>query len=505
MPIELQQFTNIVHNPRVPDSTVLGIKEKENGHYEVTHSATNFLGRAASWIRKARTSAQHAAGQEERSQAVPATQMELLRSIAGVHGTGVAFGVMKQYDLSNNDSGPLTKYRVRQVLNYVNRFRTRSDLDKLPTELTLKIFTELPLADLLKMQGTEKSFLAASQKIINERHADELAGAMLLGFQKKAVALAEQRTRFDSLRKNQGADQRQRNAEAMFQSRVKDWLARNRPEHVSIPLNSLRPNLRPIALQLLMNCNHLKRLDLDLALEPGQRYKQTFDDLDATLPMACVNNPELQVGITVTTRGSLLAPGRLHADEMATLTGLPLTSLKLTRIGLDDNMTAMLGNLHDLRHLTIVQDAVTEQGMETIAGLPNLETFALRAPEPGMSVEQMQIIGGMHRLQELGLSVAGLNAEHLAALADAIAAGTEPSSLTKLDINGNIGVTDEAVPHLIRLHPMESVNLGNCRVGDQGALALASAAHMGKIDLKGNRIGGDVKARITEENPNITV
>jgi hypothetical protein len=472
----------------------------------VTQSATSFLGRTVSWIKKTRTSAQHAGGQKERSQAVPLTQVNLLHSIASTHGDNVALGVMKRYDVKAGEPGPLTKYRVRQVLNYVNRVQNRSKLDKLPTELMLNIFDELPYKDLVLIQPTDSFFRAVAQRTMNSGHIGKVATKMLLLYQREAVALARQRTPIDLLRTNRGADWHQRKSAAVFEGKVEDWLAANQPAHVTLPLNSLLPKLRPIVLQALMNCKHLKRLDLGLVLVSGERYTQTLDELGATLPKMCVNNPKLKIDVKVISYGAGLFPAQLSADEMAKLTDLPnVTSLKLSKIGLDDNKVAMLGKLHGLRHLTIEEDDVTEQGLETIGGLPNLESLSLVAPNSNMNVEKMQIIGGMHNLQELGLRVAGLNAEHLAAFANTIAAGNKPSSLTQLDIWGNADVTDEAVPHLLKLPSMENINLGNSGFGDQGALELASATHLGRIDLRNNKIGDDVKARIKTEYPRTSV
>jgi hypothetical protein len=506
MPIALQQFTNVVRNPLVPDNTVLKSTQKKNGSYEVTYSTTNFFGRTVSWLKKAGTSEQHAAGREECSQTTPLTQTDLLRSIASKHGADVALDVQHGYGSAHGDPSPLTKYKVRQVLNHLNRIRTRSNFDRIPTEVTEEILRNLPVADLMTIQLAEKKFIPLARHAIKEDCKHKLTNKMVLGYQKKAMETVEQRSKPTGLfRKSGDADKPPMNREAMFQSQLTNGLEKYRPHHVSLELDFLQPKLRPIVLQTLMNCNYLQQLDLELTLYNGRSYKQTFDELGATLPLACMNNPGLQIGIAVKSRGSFSFPAELHMDEFAKLTDLPnITSLELSQVGLNDDKVAMLDKLQDLRHLTIAQEDVTEQNLEIIGGLPNLESLVLRAPHPVISVEKMQIIGGMHHLQELGLLVAGVNTENLAAFADAMLAGTEPSSLRKLNFYCNTGVTDAAVPHLLRLPSMERINLEKCKIGDEGALALASA-HIDKIQLKDNPIGFSVKTQIKAKHPHVSI
>jgi hypothetical protein len=51
---------------------------------------------------------------------------------------------------------------------------------------------------------------------------------------------------------------------------------------------------------------------------------------------------------------------------------------------------------------------------------------------------------------------------------------------------------------------MEYINLDSCEIGDEGALALASA-HIDKIQLKDNPIGFYVQTQIKAEHPHISI
>jgi len=200
------------------------------------------------------------------------------------------------------------------------------------------------------------------------------------------------------------------------------------------------------------------------------------------------------------------------AERIAALAGLENLTLKDARVG--DGFLKHIGNLKNLRSLNLDWTGVTDVGVQQLAALPRLEVIAVRGTgvtEAGLAalkgLSQLRIlslsrlpitdtglatIGELKNLQNLSLDqtrvgnaglahlgglsqLATLDLSRTAVTEDGLASLQRLKNLRILSLQGLPGLTDTAVPKILRLKALRIVDLRDTQISAAAFEVLKSA------------------------------
>lgn len=180
-----------------------------------------------------------------------------------------------------------------------------------------------------------------------------------------------------------------------------------------------------------------------------------------------------------------------------------LRELQLTGFGFTDLDIKELSPLLQLRKLTISSPRLSDAALQYVANLPNLEELEFTAGE--LRGSGLAYLSNHHSLKKLTLDARRYDGQGLSNLAelrslrilslpgfatisDTTSAELSPlTQLTHLSFRGTgaTSCTDETLVSVAKLHDLESLSVGNCRITDQGVAHLSDFNHLRELILAG--------------------
>lgn len=181
-----------------------------------------------------------------------------------------------------------------------------------------------------------------------------------------------------------------------------------------------------------------------------------------------------------------------------------LTNLDLRGCSVTDQGVAKLAGLQKLKAIRFSGKSgltdVTDQSMDVLAGLPNLQVLAIDFLKFAGGKEGLTKLAGLP-LQELYASNTLINDESLELLANTFpdlkklrASGCQVSSeglkaigkmtnLQELDLSENTSIFDDGLAHLQPMHQLQKLNLWRVPITDEGVASLAGLTEMQWLNL----------------------
>jgi Leucine-rich repeat (LRR) protein len=149
-----------------------------------------------------------------------------------------------------------------------------------------------------------------------------------------------------------------------------------------------------------------------------------------------------------------------------------LRRLTAPQTGLSDEHVGRLTSLANLTSLGLWQTQIGNDGLKIIGQLRNLSYLSVEGNR-GVTDNGLAHLIGCERLSWLGLSYTGVSdngMRHLAAL-----------SLTRLDLKGT-KITNAGLQHIARIKSLRTISLANTRVTDTGVTEFQRALPNCKVE-----------------------
>lgn len=196
--------------------------------------------------------------------------------------------------------------------------------------------------------------------------------------------------------------------------------------------------------------------------------------------------------------GSMVEDQGLQILEGRTIQHLGLGGVK----GITDDGLESLGKIKELRRLSLSDTVISDDGLDVLArvcpGIQDLELLGL-----DITAEGLKALRGLYSLKKLEISQIPLNDECVRMIAthpleelwiaNALVSdvGVEMlsncASMKTLVLSVNQYVTDDSIPHLLKLEKLEHLDLRYTAVTEQGVAELAKLPRLRSLLLNGTK------------------
>lgn len=159
--------------------------------------------------------------------------------------------------------------------------------------------------------------------------------------------------------------------------------------------------------------------------------------------------------------------------------GAPIIAVNLSRKKLSAADLALIGGLRHLNRLSLLECAITDDGMKYLAKLVNLEELDFEANV--LTDAGLKQIQGMTKLRRFTVScsdVTDAGLVHLKGL----------KSLTILRVMKSAKITDKGMVHLAELENLEELDLSSNALTGSGLVALRKLPRLKVLALRYNRL-----------------
>ena len=189
------------------------------------------------------------------------------------------------------------------------------------------------------------------------------------------------------------------------------------------------------------------------------------------------------------------AVGNLGLKRISKLTKLRKVQLSFSNVS--DDGVMYLENSTSIRSLSLDSRMVTDEGLGYLAKLKDMEEldlFGARITDVGA-----KMLRHMPRLKTLELCGGGITDVGVKHIGDACA------ELTLLNLGQNFRITDAAVPSLLRLEKLGSLNLQYSRITNEGVSQLSRLTNLTALALKGcNRVSHAAVEELRAKMPRLS-
>jgi len=174
-----------------------------------------------------------------------------------------------------------------------------------------------------------------------------------------------------------------------------------------------------------------------------------------------------------------------------------LRKVQLSFSNVSDDGVMYLENSTSIRSLSLDSRMVTDEGLGYLTKLKDMEEldlFGARITDVGA-----KMLRHMPRLKTLELCGGGITDVGVKHIGDACA------ELTLLNLGQNFRITDAAVPSLLRLEKLGSLNLQYSRITNEGVSQLSRLTNLTALALKGcNRVSHAAVEELRAKMPRLS-
>ena len=192
---------------------------------------------------------------------------------------------------------------------------------------------------------------------------------------------------------------------------------------------------------------------------------------------------------------AVVAP-QVTDEGVRSLAGLTnLDTLLLSTTGVTDAGLASLAKLEKLERLYLDRTAVTDDGLASLASLKNLRVLSLEGTQvTSGGLKHLEKLPKLETLLLADTQVGDAGLAHLAKLPE----------LQYVDLT-HTPITSAGVAHLEPLEKLEHLTLRETKVDDAVVSSLARMKSLKQVELHGADVGGEVRAKLQAEHPNLGI
>ena len=190
-----------------------------------------------------------------------------------------------------------------------------------------------------------------------------------------------------------------------------------------------------------------------------------------------------------------IAPEALFEQLCDEVHELQLNKLHVSQFSVDDQLVSKIGHLDSIETLILDEGVVTDESIETIAGLPRLQHLRLRLSP--ISDRGLKLLSEAESLWYLNLPHAECTSEGIAALANL-------PRLRQLRL-GSPNLSNEVTREIAKLDSLRGIHLIGVAVTDEGLKTLAAMPHLESIYLDDSAVTEAGWDWLFEEYPHLHV